>query len=79
MIIMEDLFSTRLSVQHQSVPYHVVFDQDQYTFLAPGGDGRFPRFSFTRTQDTWLGQEGIPPDLQKQAIDALEAYLLRQH
>ena len=75
---MEDLFSTNLAVNNQNVSYRVVFDQEKYVFL-PEGKTSFPSFSFRREQDEWHDQERVDPQLKKQAIDALENYLLRQH
>ena len=75
---MEDLFSTSLAVNNQKVSYRVVFDQEKYVFR-PEGDASFPSFSFRREHDEWHNQELADPQLKKQAIDALENYLLRQH
>ncbi len=75
---MEDLFSTSLAVNNQKVPYRVVFDQEKYIFL-PEGSSSFPSFSFRREHDEWHDQDQVEPQLKKQAIDALENYLLRQH
>lgn len=75
---MEDLFSTSLAVNNQKVSYRVVFDQEKYIFLPEGG-ASFPSFSFWREHDEWHNQELSDPQLKKQAIDALENYLLRQH
>ena len=76
---MEDLFSTNLAVNNQNVVYRVVFDNDKYVFLSEGGQSAFPSFSFRREHDEWLDQELLPPDIKKQAVDALEKYLLKQH
>jgi hypothetical protein len=76
---MEDLFSTNLAVNNQNVVYRVVFDQDKYVFLSEADQTSFPSFSFRREHDEWLDQELLPPDIKKQAVDALERYLLKQH
>ena len=75
---MEDLFSTSLAVNNQQAVYRVVFDDDKYMFLPDAGTS-FPTFSFRREHDEWKDQELLAPELKKQAIDALEQYLLKQH
>ena len=76
---MEDLFSTNISVNNQNIIYRVIFDNDKYVFLSESDQHQFPSFSFRREHDEWLDQELLPPEIKKQAIDALERYLLRQH
>ena len=76
---MEDLFSTNLAVNNQNVVYRVIFDQDKYVFLSESDQAAFPSFSFRREHDEWLDQELLPPEIKKQAVDALERYLLKQH
>ena len=75
---MEDLFSTDLAVNNQHAVYRVVFDDDKYMFLPDAGTS-FPTFSFRREHDEWKDQELLAPELKKQAFDALEQYLLKQH
>ena len=55
-----------------------MFDDDKYMFLPDAGTS-FPTFSFRREHDEWKDQELLAPELKKQAIDALEQYLLKQH
>ncbi|MDQ3278319.1 MAG: hypothetical protein M3Q06_08325 [Bacteroidota bacterium] len=76
---MEDLFSTNIAVNNQNINYRVIFEDDRYTFVSEADNKEFPTFSFKRENDEWHDQELLPPDLKKQAIDALEKYLLRQH
>lgn len=76
---MEDLFSTNLAVNNQNVNYRVIFDNGKYVFLSDADKKVFPSFSFLREKDMWLDQELLAPDVKKQAIDALEKYLLKQH
>jgi hypothetical protein len=76
---MEDLFSTNIAVNNQNVLYRVTFDNEKYVFLSEGETGAFSTFSFRRENDEWHDGELLPPDLKKQAIDALEKYLLKQH
>jgi hypothetical protein len=76
---MEDLFSTNLAVDNQNVNYRVIFDNDKYVFLSEANDKAFSSFSFRRQHDEWVDQELLPPEIKRQAVDALERYLLRQH
>ena len=76
---MEDLFSTNIAVNNQNVNYRVIFDNEKYVFLSEADNKAFPSFSFRRNHDQWQDQELLPPDIRKQAIDALERYLLKQH
>jgi hypothetical protein len=76
---MEDLFSTDIAVDTEHVVYRVIFDDEKYVFLSEANQKKFPSFSFRREHDEWLDQELLPPDIKKQAIDALEGYLLKQH
>ena len=76
---MEVLFTTNLSVNDKNAVYHVVFDQEKYTFLPEAKDKELPSFSFKREHDEWHDQELLSPQIKKQAINALENYLLAQH
>ena len=76
---MEDLFSTNIAVNNENVNYRVIFDNEKYVFLSEADNKSFPSFSFRREHDEWLDQELLPPDIKKQAINALERYLLKQH
>jgi hypothetical protein len=76
---MEDLFSTNLAINNQNINYRVIFDQDKYVFVSEAANREFPSFSFKREHDEWLDQEMLPPELKKQAVGALERYLLKQH
>jgi hypothetical protein len=76
---MEDLFSTNLAVNNQNINYRVIFDQDKYVFLSEADQREFGSFSFRREHDEWMDQELLPPELRKQATEALDKYLLRQH
>jgi len=76
---MEDLFSTNIAVNNENVNYRVIFDNEKYVFLSEGDNKSFPSFSFRREHDEWLDQELLPPEIKKQAVDALERYLLKQH
>jgi len=76
---MEDLFSTNLAVNNQNIIYRVIFDNDKYVFLSESSQTQLPSFSFRREHDEWHDQELLPPEIKKQAIDALDKYLLKQH
>lgn len=76
---MEDLFSTNIAVNNQNVNYRVSFDDEKYVFLSEADNKSFSSFSFRREHDQWLDQELLPDEIKKQAIDALDRYLLRQH
>lgn len=76
---MEALFSTNIAVNNQNIIYRVVFDNEKYVFVSDAGQSAFPSFSFRREHDEWLDQELLPPEIKKQAVEALEKYLLKQH
>lgn len=76
---MEDLFSTNIAVNNQNVNYRVVFDHEKYVFMSETENKSFGTFSFRREHDRWMDQELLPEEIKKQAIDALEKYLLKQH
>ena len=76
---MEDLFSTNIAVNNQNINYRVIFDEEKYVFLSEADKKSFASFSFTRQNDRWLDQELLPPEIKKQAIEALDKYLLKQH
>jgi hypothetical protein len=76
---MEDLFSTNLAINNENVNYRVIFDNEQYVFLSDADNKSFSRFSFRRDHDEWKDQDMLPPEIRKQAVDALERYLLKQH
>ncbi len=78
-ILMENLFSTNISVNDKNAVYNVVFDEEKYVFLPETKDKELPSFSFKRENDEWHDQELLAPDLKKQAVNALENYLLAQH
>lgn len=75
---MEELFSTPIAINNEQVNYHVSFDHEQYIFHS-GSDKAFPEFSFRREHDEWHDQQNLPEEIKKQAVDALERYLLKQH
>ena len=76
---MEDLFSANIAVNKENINYRVVFDNDKYVFLSEADNKAFPSFSFRREHDEWLDQELLPANIKKQAVNALEKYLLKQH
>jgi hypothetical protein len=76
---MEDLFLTKIAVNNETVNYRVIFDNEKYVFISEANNKSFSSFSFRREHDQWLDQELLPLDIKKQAVDALEKYLLKQH
>jgi len=76
---MEHLFSTRIAVHKEHVLYDVVFDDEKYSFTSVEGNTDLPSFSLVREHDEWHDEGTIPHETRKQAIDALEKYLLKQH
>ena len=76
---MEFLFTTNLSVDEKEVVYEVHFDNEKYTFMPGENDNQLAPFSFKREHDEWQDQDPISAPLKKQAINALENYLLAQH
>lgn len=75
---MENLFSTSIVVNNQSVTYRVVFDKEKYLFISEKADRELSTFSFKREHDQWVDQQALPAEIKDQAIDALENYLLKQ-
>ena len=76
---MEFLFTTNLSVDEKDVVYEVHFDKEKYSFVPGENDSNLTPFSFKREHDEWHEQETLSAPLKKQAINALENYLLAQH
>jgi hypothetical protein len=76
---MEHLFSTNLAVNGENVVYHVVFDHEKYIFTPEVENRSLPSFSFIREHDEWHDGSQLSPDIKKQALEALEKYLLKQH
>ena len=75
---MTALFSTNLDVNHQSVVYQVYEDQGKYVFLSENSNNQFHNFSFIKDGDKWneLELDKVTPDIKKQAVEALNRYLL---
>jgi hypothetical protein len=76
---MEDIFSTNLAINDKNVNYRVIFEDDKYTFITEADTNEWRTFSFRRENDAWVDQDMLPPEIKKQAEDALEKYLLSQH
>lgn len=75
---MTALFSTNLAVNNQNVVYQVFEDGGKYVFLSENSDNQFHNFSFVRDGDQWneLELNLVPPDLKKQAVEALDKFVL---
>jgi hypothetical protein len=76
---MEFLFTTNLNAHEKDIVYEVYFDQEKYIFLPEQNDGNLEPFSFKREHDEWHDQDIISPQLRKQALNALDNYLMAQH
>jgi hypothetical protein len=76
---MEFLFTTNLSANEKDIVYKVYFDQEKYIFLPEENNENLDPFSFKREHDEWHDQNSISSQLKKQALDALENYLMAQH
>ena len=75
---MEALFSTNISINNQNVVYQVYSDQGKYVFLPEVSNDEFKGFSFIHDNGEWKDQELIAPELKKQAVAALDRYLITQ-
>jgi hypothetical protein len=76
---MEHLFSTNIAVNGENTVYHVVFDHEKYIFTPEVENEALPSFSFIREHDEWHDGTQLSPGIKKQALEALEKYLLKQH
>jgi hypothetical protein len=75
----EDLFSTKITVNHKSLGYRVIFDNENYVFLPDTDNQAASTFSFKREHDYWVSQDLVTQEIKEQAVDALDKYLLKQH
>ena len=75
--LMEDLFTTQLQQGGGSMGYRVVFEEEAYRFIPDGDAGN--AFALKREHDEWHAATPLPEEVKRQAIDALERYLLQQH
>jgi hypothetical protein len=76
---MDKLFTTRLDLDQQAIDYDVTFSNENYTFHPAVDAPGLPTFSFIRKNDEWHEQQTTEAGIKKQALDALESYLLSQH
>jgi hypothetical protein len=76
---MQNIFSCTLNVEGKNVEYHVVFKDEKYVFEAVENGATVPSFSFAREDNQWIDQQQIDPQLRKEALEALEKYLLSQN
>ncbi|MDB5191905.1 MAG: hypothetical protein JWQ96_1468 [Segetibacter sp.] len=76
---MENVFSTPIKVNNKEVLYHIIFEDEKYTFHADVEDAEIPSFSFHRENNQWIDEDCIDLKLRAQAAEALEKYLLSQH
>lgn len=75
---MTALFSTNLAINNQNVIYQVYEDAGKYVFLSENSDDQFHNFSFIKDGDRWneLELNMVSPEIKKQAVAALNKYLL---
>ena len=73
----DTLFSTNISIDDKNMVYQVIFEDGKYTFVSEADNKEFPAFSLSRQGDKWNEHDMISPELKKQAVEALEKYLLR--
>ena len=73
------MFTTSLIKDEKNFIYKVYFDNEKYNFLPQEGEENSDGFSFKREHDEWYDVGTIAPQLRKQALQALEEYLLAQH
>ena len=76
---MDFLFTATLSANEVDAAYQVYFNQEKYMFLPDTNDKNLSSFSLKREHDEWHDEDLPSPQLRKQAINALEEYLLAQH
>ncbi|HVG14495.1 MAG TPA: hypothetical protein VM935_06025 [Chitinophagaceae bacterium] len=75
---MEKLFTANLLVKGEQVAFEATFSNEQYHFK-PVDDQQDKAFAIKREADEWHEVDPIPEDVKRQAIDALDNYLLAQH
>lgn len=76
---MKKLFSLNLLLNDQNVAYEASFSNEQYDFTPKHNQQQSQAFAIKREGDEWHETTNIPEDLKRQAIDALDKYLLAQH
>ncbi|HEV7620744.1 MAG TPA: hypothetical protein VGO09_03375 [Flavisolibacter sp.] len=75
---MEDIFTTQLKVDQESISFHVVFDEEKYRFIPEKNINSIREFYVKRDHDQWMAEGPVNADIKNQAIDNLEEYLLKQ-
>lgn len=78
---MEALFSINLAVNGFNVIYRVYEEKGKYVFLSENSANAYHNFSFVRKGEKWLELELdlVPPELKKQAVAALNKFVLTEH
>lgn len=74
---MEDLFWTELSINGNPEAYHIVFENEDYRFIPKKEN--LQTFTFRREHDEWHAADDSSEAVRDEALQKLEAYLLRQH
>ncbi len=77
---MEALFSINLAVNGFNVVYQVFEERGKYVFLSENSANAYHNFSFVRKGEKWveLKLELVSPELKKQAVTALNKYVLTE-
>jgi hypothetical protein len=77
---MEALFSINLAVNGNNVIYQVFEDQGKYVFLSENSANAYHNFSFIKKGEKWIELELdlVPPELKKQAVEALNKFALTE-
>jgi hypothetical protein len=77
---MEALFSINLAVNGNNVIYQVFEDQGKYVFLSENSANAYHNFSFIKKGEKWIELELdlVPPELKKQAVEALNKFVLTE-
>ncbi|MGI8597931.1 MAG: hypothetical protein ACR2KB_01630 [Chitinophagaceae bacterium] len=77
---MEALFSINLAVNGFNVVYRVFEERGKYVFLSENSANAYHNFSFVRKDEKWveLELELVYPELKKQAVTALNKYVLTE-
>lgn len=77
---MEALFTINLTVNGFNVIYQVYEDRGKYVFLSESSANAYHNFSFVRKGEKWVEMELelVPPDLKRQAVAALNKFVLTE-
>jgi len=78
---MENIIDLSLPLENRTVQYHVVFENERYTFTAINDDVKPQTFNICREQNEWVSPEPMDEELKKQQLkefnEVAEGYLLK--